>query len=701
MNKNKNLSIKEIFALAVKNHQKNRLDNAQNLYNQILKINPNYINAHNNLGAIFNNFGEYQKAKECYEKAIIINPNYADAHNNLGVVFKVLGEYQKAKECYEKAILINPNYADALNNLGSIFNNFGKYQKAKECYEKAIEINPEHVNAQTNLGAVFSALGDHKKAILCYRKTIQIDPNNVTSINNLSLLLQSIKIDNKLEADESNLKKLFLFLFKKNNIDPTQLSKKAKLSLFSDDDCNHLLKVIKSETSLLTNDFIQNLLKEELFHLMLQKSLITDKFLEKLLTKLRSEILFTLEAANKDILKEYLFFIISLAEQCWFNEHIYVQSAKEITRINKLIDKIKNDKEVNELEIAVLGCYMPFNSSKIIINKLLNYKSKNILFNDLTNVQIKEPLREIELIKSIESLDEIVDPVSKKVQVQYEENPYPRWRCINDNFQFNFLIVLNQDVNPNKVECANNFESPNVLIAGCGTGSHPISSNAYKNANIIGVDLSLTSLAYAKRKTEELGYKNIKYLHADILQLKKLNRKFDIIESAGTLHHMNDPVTGLKVLIDMLEPHGFLKLGLYSETARRDVVKAREFIKNKDYKNTSNDIKICRQNIINNKEEPLFQKLTFRHDFYSTSTARDLLFNVQEHRFTIPEIAKILKNLNLEFLGFNFVNPLIKKAFSKSFPYDKKNISLDNWHQFEIDNPDTFYNMYQFWVRKI
>ena len=190
-------------------------------------------------------------------------------------------------------------------------------------------------------------------------------------------------------------------------------------------------------------------------------------------------------------------------------------------------------------------------------------------------------------------------------------------------------------------------------------------------------------------------------MQADILQLKKLNKKFDIIESSGTLHHMKDPVKGLKVLLDILVPHGFLKLGLYSETARKEIVEAREFIKKKNYKNTTKDIKICRQDIINKKVNPIISKISISTDFYSISSVRDLLFHVQEHRFTIPQICKILKDLNLEFLGFLFVDPLIKKEFSKSFPDDKKNISLDNWHQFEINNPDTFVRMYQFWVRKI
>ena len=63
--------------------------------------------------------------------------------------------------------------------------------------------------------------------------------------------------------------------------------------------------------------------------------------------------------------------------------------------------------------------------------------------------------------------------------------------------------------------------------------------------------------------------KNIEYMQADILDLRKLNRKFDLVESSGVLHHMKEPLEGLKVLLELLEPHGFLKLGLYSEISRK------------------------------------------------------------------------------------------------------------------------------------
>ena len=733
MDKNKNLTIDEVFNLAVKNHQENKTDIAQQLYNQVLKIDPNHSAALGNLGTIFKNLGNHQRAMNFYEKAIEIKPKCADAHSNLGAVFyqigenqnaincfkKVikidpnyknsyynlgviyldLGELEKAKNCYEKAIEIDLNYADAHNNLGIVFKNLGENEKAKNCYEKAIAINPNNLNTHNNLGKIFYILGEIQKSVNCYERVLKIDPNNITAINSLSYLLELYKFNLKSKADKASFKKLILLISKSDNIDLVGISTHARLLLLSDNETNNLLKVVNTG-KLLKNEVIQNLLKEELFHLMLQKSLFADVFWEKLLNKLRCEMLINLENSNKDVLNELLVFIISLAEQCWLNEYIYTQSEKEINFVNKLKNKIEKNKEVNELEVAILACYIPLNNSKIIIQKLLDHKSSNILFNDLITLQIKEPLKEKELVKSIKSLGQIVDPVSRKVQEQYEEHPYPRWRFANKSLSKKVLECINGEIKPNKIDQNNKLNNPNVLIAGCGTGSHSISATRYKNSNILAVDLSLSSLAYAKRKTEEMGYKNIEYMHADILQLNKLNKKFDIIECGGTLHHMKDPIAGLKVLLDVLEPHGFLKLGLYSNTARQHIVNTRELIKIKNLKNTNKSIKNFRQDVIDKKVNSLIQKVILTEDFYSTSAVRDLLFHIQEHRFTIPQISKILENFNLEFLGF-VQNPLIIQKYLKYFPEDKKYTSLNNLHKFEERNPDTFWGMYQFWVRKL
>ena len=697
--KKENSSIGNKFKLALQNQNKKNLIFAEKLYKEILQIEPNHLESICYLATIFAQTKRTNLAKNFFLKAIEINPDNPRINNNLGNIFLQLGENHKALKYFEKSIKLKPNYADAYLNLGLAFKSLGKYEQATSFFEKAIKVQPEYIRSYNILGKTLKELGKYNKALKCYEESIKINPNNIMIIFGILDLLTSIQFSNLTANNSRSIKNLILFLLKNNNIDHSQIFNNAKLLIFIDTSEKELEDIVNSGSLLLDNKIIKKLLKEEFFHLMLQKTFIIDKFLETLVTKIRKEILFLLDK-RKNYLIEYYDFIISLAEQCFLNEYVFFQTEEEIKKISNLEKKILNDKKINEIETAILGSYIPLKISEIIKNKLLNYKSKNFLFNDMIDMQIKEPLKEVELQNSIKSIRDISDDVSKKVKQQYETNPYPRWRFANQALTANFLFYLNNDIKPNNVEFNNKFLNPNVLIAGCGTGQQLINAIGYHNSNIFAVDLSLTSLAYAKRKIEETSYKNIEFMQGDILDLNNLNRKFDVIECVGVLHHMKNPLEGLKVLLDLLAPHGFLKLGLYSDIARQHIVKIREFIKKKKFKNTSEDIRNCRDQITKQNEDPLLHKVINNFDFYSTSGTRDLIFHVQEHRFTIPEISQILKNFNLEFLGFT-LRPIVKENYFQLFPDDKSNLSLENWSQFEVDNPEIFKGMYQFWVKKI
>ena len=79
------------------------------------------------------------------------------------------------------------------------------------------------------------------------------------------------------------------------------------------------------------------------------------------------------------------------------------------------------------------------------------------------------------------------------------------------------------------------------------------------------------------------------------------------------------------------------------------------------------------------------------------SEFRDLLFHVQEHQFSLPQIAGILADLGFTFLGFE---TQARKAYIDRFPDDPAAVNLENWHTFETENPATFAQMYQFWIQK-
>ena len=138
-----------------------------------------------------------------------------------------------------------------------------------------------------------------------------------------------------------------------------------------------------------------------------------------------------------------------------------------------------------------------------------------------------------------------------------------------------------------------------------------------------------------------------------------------------------------------------MRLGLYSRRGRQDITAARAIIAERGYGSSANDIRRCREDLTRSR----FAKIVERLDFFTTSSCRDLLFHVQEHQCTLPEIDEFIRKNQLEFLGFNLPGSVLQN-FRGRFPTDRTLTNLALWHDFEIENASTFEGMYQFWVRK-
>jgi SAM-dependent methyltransferase len=296
----------------------------------------------------------------------------------------------------------------------------------------------------------------------------------------------------------------------------------------------------------------------------------------------------------------------------------------------------------------------------------------------------------------------IENQVSLLVQSQYEENPYPRWvktartgktKNIVEYLCRKFpLATFNRQYRSGDID---------ILIAGCGTGQHPIATaQRTQEARVLAVDLSMSSLAYAKRKTQELNLHSVTYVQADLLKLNAANHSFDVIESVGVLHHLADPFSGWQILLSLLRTGGFMKLGFYSEVARRDIVLVRDFICARGYGSTADDIRRCRQDMMASGTNADFGIALSTPDFFSVSSCRDLLFHVQEHRMNLADIGIFLGENNLQFMGFE-IEADVLHAYKLRFPNDLAAVNLEQWQIFENENPGTFFSMYQFWVQKM
>jgi SAM-dependent methyltransferase len=406
--------------------------------------------------------------------------------------------------------------------------------------------------------------------------------------------------------------------------------------------------------------------------------------LEHFLTRLRA-LMLERAGGRANVDRKELALYSALAQQCFINEYVFAPADDEIRQAiglqENLSERLAKNEEISSLLITAVAAYFPLHRlAKVEL--LLNRKWPGEV-DDLLRQQIREPLEELRDRGAIPTLTAI-DDRSLPVQQQYEDNPYPRWIVIPPVA----MPVTTPDTQQKKID---------ILIAGCGTGQHSIDAALlFPHAQILAVDISLTSLAYARRKTREAGLNSIDYAHADILKLGTLDRRFDFIEAVGVLHHLADPAAGWRVLLSLLRPGGSMRVGLYSEAARRAVIAGRTLIARRGYPPTAEGIRACRQEIFHIKDGIEKSLITLK-DFYSTSGCRDLLFNVLEHRYTLQQIKVFLAEHRLLFLGFE-LPPETLATFRQRYSAPAALTDLDHWQEFEAANPDTFLGMYIFRV---
>jgi len=493
---------------------------------------------------------------------------------------------------------------------------------------------------------------------------------------------------------------------------PSQLCRSALTLIMLDQriaDCVHLADASwparLPEAALFGADSRAALAKDSLLHALLGAAPVSTIEFERFLTCARHALLETASSGQapdpSDIAA--LRFYAALSQQCFVNEYVFDCDDREKLAAGacraKLLALLDANAAVPPLLLLAVAAYFPLYTLRDA-GRLLdsNYPAS---IDAVLRQQIREPFEEQALRAGIQCLTPITTGVSEEVRSQYEQNPYPRWVKLQkkDNPQY-FNHELRSSLPFGSFTPMPDDRAPEALIAGCGTGSHAIfTAQRFRGIRVLAIDLSLSSISYAKRKTQELGITNIEYAQADILKLGDIGRTFDIIQSVGVLHHLADPFIGWRTLLSLLRPGGFMFLGFYSALARRHVIKAREIIAARGYASTPDDIRRFRQDLAVGKAGAELQGLSQYSDFFSTSECRDLLFHVQEHRLTLSQIESFLADFGLHFIGFELDRSVLHR-YRLRFTDDPSAIHLRNWAAFEDENPDTFAGMYQFWIQK-
>ena len=630
--------------------------------------------------------------------------DYAASFFSLGSALALSNQFDEAAEAYRKAIRVAPHVAAAHCGLADVLFRLGKFEEAEQEYRHALMLQPNLFPALHSLSRLMFEKGDALQALeLSVRLLASGESDEARS------LFVDCSRAGGLPKPIAGLTQTLVRAIKEGWLRPYEAMGLASRALEVEPIVGKCIERANAtphgsmpDADLFSQEEIAALAKNQLLVLVLESTTVANRAIEGLVISARATMLECLTRPDP-VEADVLAFYNSLATQCFITEYVFPVTERELAAAQAARDRVAaalaGDAEIAPILLVAVSAYFPL--ATLSGSEKMLERSWPTSIARLIDQQVREPLEERKLGSSIPRLTRITDRVSQLVQQQYDDNPYPRWvktvdtrglhKQIDEYLRAMFPLAPFSRLGKNKLD---------ILIAGAGTGRQAIEvARQFSCSRVLAVDLSRTALAYAKRKSDELGVNNLEYGQADILEINALKRRFDVIYAAGVLHHLADPYDGWRRLLAVLGTNGIMNIGLYSKRAREDVLAAQRFLAEKGYKPTSNDIRRCRNEFKRlPTENPLRRVMSFA-DFYSLSELRDLLFHVEEHSTNLPQIARFLIDNKLQFLGFNHATHILRR-YHQLFPEDSAMIDLALWDRFEAGNPRTFVSMYQFWVQK-
>jgi predicted TPR repeat methyltransferase len=177
---------------AVHLHQQGRLEQARDLYRQVLVAEPRQFDALHLLGVIERQRGRAREAVELIEAALQVDDNQARAHCNLGAALQDLGQPERALASYDTALRLDPQYALAWDNRGNTLRRLGRAQEALDAYERALALRAGYPDAWCHRAIVLLELGRPADAVASAERALGARPGWLDALLALGNALQAL-----------------------------------------------------------------------------------------------------------------------------------------------------------------------------------------------------------------------------------------------------------------------------------------------------------------------------------------------------------------------------------------------------------------------------------------------------------------------------------------------------------------------------
>ena len=707
--------------MAAATRRQGRLADAAQTLREGISYNPNSPALFTDLGAMLRDIGRFEDAETALTHALSVRPDYSDAALHLGNMLAAAGRLHEAEYVFRKAARSSPNDPRLQLQIGRLMLQIGNLAMAKQIFEKTVALSREilsgkgdapqdasiYIEAASHLGALLLATGERLKALNYFFDAVQLGGTE-------TVRQQFAECVSPIAFAEAQplLKPLLVRALSEAWIAPEELMSQGADQLILDPEfaaaAERIVTLPQDADAPLASSDVQKVARDSLLRALLTSAIIADPALERLLTAMRRLLLQAsiaprATAGSGDLLA----FAAALATQCHLTDYAYASSPEEEECVGRLAARIADaagsGEPIAAWDVAVFASYRPL--SGLDDAMALARRNWEPAIDALFQRQVREPATEATLRETVSAITPISDERSMAVRSRYEATPLPRWVLSPVRTQRATLGAWLGDLFSHLPAAEMRYFDPTaslaVLDAGCGTGRGTVGvATRFANAQILAVDLSGASLASARRRTEEIGLKNISYAQADILQLGGLGRQFDFVECTGVLHHLSDPAAAWQVLAGLTKPGGYMLMGLHSRLGRRHLEAVRAFATERSYGTGVAELRRFRADIrALPSDHPVRSALDADEMFYNLGMLGDLFSGMSDHAFTIPEIGALLEQTGLEFCGF-MTDAESLVGFRERFGPQTDLRSLGHWETFENVYPGTFSAMYRFLVRK-
>jgi predicted TPR repeat methyltransferase len=183
------MTLGEALALAVAKHRDGRYPEAAAIYQQILGVDPDNVDALHFLGVAELQAGRAADALAHLDRALALAPDHPDALSNRGNVHRTLRNLDAAEADYRRALALRPDDANTLGNLGTVLRARGDLPGAVAVYRSVLAQRPDHATAWQNLAAALDGLGQRSEAVAAYREAARLSPESADLFRDLGVAL--------------------------------------------------------------------------------------------------------------------------------------------------------------------------------------------------------------------------------------------------------------------------------------------------------------------------------------------------------------------------------------------------------------------------------------------------------------------------------------------------------------------------------